>query len=239
MSHTIKPWTEEELQYLREHAESMLIKDMAKHLGRSRASVHGAMGRYGICTGRTGCFPKGHKSWNTGMKGLIVSEKIKKTWFKKGHKPQNTLYDGALTIRHDHPRRGGNKYMWIRLKENVWYPYHKYLWERKYGPVPEQHVLMFKNGNTLDCRIENIRLITMAENLERNRNVKKSIEALKKYQKGNNHPAVNLTDGYVAFLLSGGDKEIKDFLMEKRTDLIEIARLNYKLNREIRQKSED
>ena len=233
MSREHKLWTDKEIQYLRDHAETMLIKDMAKHLNRSRGSVHGAMQRFGITTGRTGCFEPGQKPWNTGMKGMEVAEGCKKGWFKKGHKPENTLYNGAVTIRHDHPARGGHKYMWIRIENALWVPYHKYLWERKNGPVPAGHVLMFINGNTLDCRLSNIRLITMQENMDRNRNYEKSKDGLKRYQQGHNHPSIRLTDGYVASLLSGGDKAIKKLLMEKHKDLIEVARLNYKLKRHI------
>lgn len=46
--------------------------------------------------------------------------------------------------------------------------YHRFIWEQVHGPIPPDHVVMFIDGNTLNCAIENLKLITLAENVIRN-----------------------------------------------------------------------
>lgn len=47
-------------------------------------------------------FPKGHVPANKGRKmNAGVYAKVSATMFKKGHMPDNTLYDGAESIRKD------------------------------------------------------------------------------------------------------------------------------------------
>lgn len=47
---------------------------------------------------------------------------------------------------------------------SVWEYEHYLVWEKHHGPVPEGYCLTFKNGNKLDTRIENLAMISKAEN---------------------------------------------------------------------------
>lgn len=42
------------------------------------------------------------------------------------------------------------------------------VWDRSHGSVPAGHCLWLRNGNSLDCHLENLELITQAERLRRN-----------------------------------------------------------------------
>ncbi|WP_445458407.1 HNH endonuclease signature motif containing protein [Flavobacterium sp. HNIBRBA15423] len=94
-------------------------------------------------------------------------EKTKKTRFKKGNIPFNTNPegDGAIVSRVD---SNGRSYKYIRISLGVWELYHRYLWEKEYGRVPENHIIVFKDKNTENTTLENLELITMTENMYRN-----------------------------------------------------------------------
>jgi hypothetical protein len=121
--------------------------------------------------GRKYWFKKGCTPFNKGRKmeewmseeGVEHSEA---TRFKKGQKPIQTLYDGAITVRSDHDRR---EYKYIRMAECEWEPLHRHVWELHHGAVPEGYNITFRDGNTTNCNIENLECISNAELMERNR----------------------------------------------------------------------
>lgn len=107
-------------------------------------------------------------------KGLKQSEwlpkesliKVRQGQYKKGNTPHNTnsIGNGAIVQRND----DGRIYQYIRIKKSKWVLYHRYLWENENGKVPKGHILVFKDGNTLNTDMSNLELISMAENMYRN-----------------------------------------------------------------------
>lgn len=59
---------------------------------------------------------------------------------------------------------GCKPYLNIKIGRK-WVSYHRHLWEQAHGPIPAGLILAFKNGNTMDCRLDNLELLTRAENL--------------------------------------------------------------------------
>lgn len=122
----------------------------------------------GIKSGRTGHFPRGHRPWNAGTKGLTGPNK---TSFKKGNAPPNRKPIGAERI--------GSKEGFILMKVPEPDPYtgfptrykhkHVYLWEQAHGPVPEGMVVAFVDGDKTRCDLDNLMLISRAELLNLNR----------------------------------------------------------------------
>jgi hypothetical protein len=51
---------------------------------------------------------------------------------------------------------------------NNWRPLHRILWEDAHGVPPPGHVVAFKDGNKLNCVLENLELMTLADNARRN-----------------------------------------------------------------------
>ncbi len=115
----------------------------------------------------------GNVSHNKGKKmPPEVYEKCKSTMFKKGQLPKNTAEkNGTISIRHEQSDRSigpGRAYKYIRISLGVWVPLHIHRWEKKRGPIPKGHCLWFKDGNSLNCTLKNLELITRGENVRRN-----------------------------------------------------------------------
>lgn len=142
------------------------VKKTQEYLDNWKLSGRGRM----INAGAKYRFPKGNKPHNKGRKlseyvDQETIQKIKKTSFKKGSVPHNTKYDGAITLRCD---KTGVKYLYIRIAKAKWMPYHQYLWIEANGKIPKGYIVVFKDKNSLNCKLENLELITYRENMQRN-----------------------------------------------------------------------
>jgi hypothetical protein len=94
-------------------------------------------------------------------------EKCKHTMFKKGQQPKNTYAeDGVISLRHN---KRGPVYKYIRLSAGKWKELHRYLWEEAYGPIPKENIIIFRDGDSMNCVLENLQMITKGENAIRNR----------------------------------------------------------------------
>jgi hypothetical protein len=49
-----------------------------------------------------------------------------------------------------------------------WKMLHVYMWEAVNGPVPDGHIVVFKDKNPLNCLIENLEMVTREEHMIRN-----------------------------------------------------------------------
>lgn len=119
-------------------------------------------------------FKKGSTSWNTGLKGQIAWNKgltgckypgMEKSWFKVGHEPHTTKYDGAISLRKEHDT--GLSYFHIRIEKAKWIHLHRKIWEDAKGKIPAKMLVYFKDGNQLNCVLENLGLMTRKENIQR------------------------------------------------------------------------
>ena len=152
-------YTEEMLMFLRQHEETPRTELTCKFNEKfgcnlSADSIKAKCLRMGLKTGRTGCFAKGQTSWNKGKKGYMGANS---TSFKKGNTPHNHKPIG-------HERITVDGYVEVKVAEpNVFELKHRQIWEQQHGKIPGSHVLVFKNLNKQDCRIENLMLVSRAE----------------------------------------------------------------------------
>jgi hypothetical protein len=190
----LKHWKETELKWIRKNAFIGIAK-LAVHFKVSTATIIGCLKNHGIVTGNNTKFKKGIVPFNKGKKVETwmrpeLIEKMKRTSFKKGDLPHNTLHDGAISIRTD---KTGKKYKYIRLKQAKWELYHRFLWMEAYGKIPQGSLIVFKDGNEMNCVLENLELITMKVNMERNtihrypEEVKGAIRIVSKLKRKINH----------------------------------------------------
>ena len=123
----------------------------------------------------SGRFVKGMTPWNKGTKGIQIGGK--QTQFKPGHLPHNTKHDGAISIRYY--KRDNRPYKYIRTANARWEPLHRYMWKLHNGEIPKGYVIRFKDGNTLNCDINNLECISRVENMNRNRNYEKHSKTMR------------------------------------------------------------
>lgn len=116
-----------------------------------------------------GHFKKGHKAHNKGKKwdeymSKESQQNSRKTTFKKGYTPANhrQLWEERLT---------GDGYTEIKIKEpSKWMLKHRYIYEKHYGKIPDGYSIMFADQNKQNFDINNLILVSRAENLIMNHN---------------------------------------------------------------------
>lgn len=130
--------------------------------------------KIGLSCPNGGCYQKGSIPVNKGTKGLM---KANKTTFKKGNIPPNLKKVGSIVRRKD---KNGYLYMRIKVAEpNKWEMLHAYIWEHKYGKIPKDHCVIFKDKNTLNTRLDNLMLVSRVEHLRLNQKYSNIDESLK------------------------------------------------------------
>lgn len=155
-----RQWTVTDIQYLRDNASIIPSRNLAKQFNVSHRALLGTLKRHKIRTGRDTRFKAGHLSWNKG-KSIRLSPA---TEFKKGQLPHNTKSDGAMSIRRD---TSGREYKYIRIAQGKWDLFHRYVWRTTYGEIPKDRIVTFIDGNSLNCDINNLKLITRGEHMAR------------------------------------------------------------------------
>ena len=176
---TRKMWTQEEIDILSGMYPDHFAKEIAGVLGRGVSSVYCKARQLGLeCSpekirrsGLMSCnhpnnvaarFTKGHHPSNKGKRmSPEVYAKVARTMFKKGNTPHNHREVGSERVNVD-------GYIEIKVAEpSKWRLKHRVVWERVNGAIPRGHNVQFRNHNPLDCRIENLYLISRVDQMAR------------------------------------------------------------------------
>lgn len=181
-----KLWTEQERQVLIEKYPNSYTSEISNLLNRSVRSIYAQATLMGLKKsdhfmqmelkkqadrlredGANYRFNKGHISHNKGRKmPKELYEKCKSTMFKKGNLPHNTKQDWEEGLRND---KNGKTYITIKVPGVKKMQFkHVWLWESINGKVPNGFNIVFKDGNTTNCTIENLECISNAELMKRN-----------------------------------------------------------------------
>lgn len=194
-----KPWTETECDHIRKHYADGETAPIAAQLGRTARAVFqkardlglnksmaffqtvasGRLQQDGRSMGKL--FTKGHKPWNTGIKGWVAPGS-EATRFQSGGKPTTTLPVGSY-------RRNKGGHLQRKIGDapgaahNRWRCVAELVWIEAYGPVPSGHIVVFRPGRfsavlgniTLDA----VECISRAENARRNHPSNRSPEYAK------------------------------------------------------------
>lgn len=189
-------WGEDDLARLRELYPDHTTREVARELKRSVYGVYGMANILGLHKtpeyikaharlqkgSRVGIehrYPKAHVPANKGLRRPGWSPgRMRETQFKKGErrgsaqhnwKPIGTILadsEGFLRIKvreakaAEEPSGFGNTKVWPLLNRHVW--------EQHKGPIPPKHIVAFKDRNRSNCAIENLELLSMADNARRN-----------------------------------------------------------------------
>ncbi len=185
-----KPWSAKDRQILRRLYPDAPTKELARRLKRPVQRIYAMAAKLGLAksakfhanaklsgrfdklsrAGEPFRFPKGHVPANKGLRRPgWAPGRMAETQFKKGFFPVNRDPDfyvlGALRINTD-----GYIDMRVSFEAGAkgWRSLHRILWEDAHGPIPRGHVVVFKNRDKLDVELDNLELITQAENCRRN-----------------------------------------------------------------------
>lgn len=116
-----------------------------------------------ISSGLDGRFVEGQeppnkgKTWDDFMP-KDSQERCRINAYKKGHQPHNHRQIGSIV-------RTTDGYMARKIGEpDVWEYVHRATWEKYHGPVPDGMMVSFKDGDKTNCGIDNLMLISRAEN---------------------------------------------------------------------------
>lgn len=237
-------FTKEQIDEIKRDYATTLNQDLADRFGCTIHAVHNAGFRLGLKKDKEFIrqiakdnFTEDHparKHWikkgtpppNKGKKqkeymSKEAIERTKITRFQKGSLPHNTLEDNTITERKD---KSGRIYKYIRIKLAKWVPYHRYLWEQHNGAIPKGYNIQFKDGDTLNCDINNLYMISRGEQM-----------------KNENSASKNLPDSAVAVYLvgkRGKDKALVEEIKSNHPELIELKRTQILLNRKIKEQNE-
>ena len=168
-----KKWTKEDDQRFIELYTNTPSKDLTKIFNCSYAAIKNRANTLNVKksgeymeANKPGQYRKGNIPLNKGKKMKPeLYNKVKSSMFKKGHQPHNTKHDGAISIRKD---KRGIPYKFIRTKQSVWIPLHRYVWEKQNGPIPKNHNILFKDGDTLNVSLDNLIMVDNKELMEIN-----------------------------------------------------------------------
>lgn len=166
-------WTEEEKEFLREYVILHTWPETAKEFNRrfgcnlSETAVRAFGKRFKIRTGRTGRFEKGHVPDNKG-KHAETKGRMAESQFKKGNVPANHLPVGSVRVRRSH--KGKQSYVYEKVAEpNKWRMKHILEWEKHFGAVPKDKIVVFADGDTMNTDISNLLTISRAQHAIMNR----------------------------------------------------------------------
>lgn len=175
-------WSENDLEILKKEYPDQPCAAVAATLGKSKKQVYAAAHKYGIkksesfkashlsgrLTGTVGTktrFQKNAPSWNAGIKIGTKGNSVK-TQFKSGQKPPNYKPVGSQ-------RTTGDGILQVKVSDtgyppDDWKSVHSELWKKHNGEIPDGSVVIFRNGNKTDIRIENLALVTRVELIKHN-----------------------------------------------------------------------
>lgn len=168
-------YTEEEHKFLRDFIPGHTYKEIVAEYNKrfeepiTEPRVKGYMANHKINNGLTGRFKKGHIPTNKGTHPPTVG-RMAETQFKKGGLPPNTKPIGYERITKD-------GYIEVKVKmrpnrktgEKNFVLKHRLVWEETYGPIPKGHNIIFLDGNKQNIALENLCLVSNAENLQMTR----------------------------------------------------------------------
>lgn len=185
-----KVWTPEEDEIIRNEYSNTKGSVIALKIGRSVSQVYNRAYFLGVKKseafllkqnqelgkalkkyGKETQFKKGNVPANKGKKQTEYMtaegiERSKATRFKKGVVSHNVVPVGTISERRN--ERRGTVYLYIKEKEHHWEQLHRHVWRNHYGEIPKGHNIIFKDGNTLNCEIDNLECVSDEKNMLRN-----------------------------------------------------------------------
>lgn len=161
--------------YLRKEYPERSNADLALWLHRSPRAVQLRAMKLGVTKTpefaaqqfKKGQFRKGQLAWNKGRERRFwASDESQQRMAKGQFKPGQVRDDnpnGRKNKPIGHEKVYADGYVWI-ITEHGRKQKHRVVWEQANGPVPPNHCIKFKDGDRTNCSLDNLYLVTRAEN---------------------------------------------------------------------------
>ena len=168
------PWTERQVSYLKKHyadTDISILIEKTHHDQRSIWNKAKALGlrksyEWKAENGRMHSqhpkaiatrFKKGQEPANKGkrIEEFMTAEGIassSRTRFKKGQQPHNARPIGSEVLHAD-------GYVYIKTAKGCVLK-QRHVWEQANGPIPDGHLIAFRDGNRQNCRLDNLYIIS-------------------------------------------------------------------------------
>jgi len=222
-------WCKEDIKYLVENYRTKGDKELAIKLNKLKRTFRIINGKKVYRT-----FTKKHIEKKMNLLGIHRTEEefnyIRKRNIKEGLTYAWSKKDNVYTLGIKPVAPDGTIRIWKhygRMMKNIkingkFRHYHRYLWEQANGKVPKGYNVVFKDGDTMNCVLENLECISDREIQLRNSGT------------------INLADKFVAFCMLGqkSTKEQRQSIIVNHPDLIELKRTQMLLTRKIKENNE-
>ena len=167
-------YTHEEDDYLIKNYDYITAIEAAEHLKRTVKSIYSRVNRLR-------------------RKGYNIAKKDPSAEGLKYAIKSNTHKAGTISVRICSNTK--KAYKWIKLPNGKSRRLHLHLWEKANGKLPRNKVLRFKDGNHLNCTLDNIICVSRAKIMKENQNGYKTRETIRVEKMGGLYESILL--GYV------------------------------------------
>lgn len=165
----------DEIEYITNNVPGRTLKELCSmvnakfNLNITEEMLSNFKSKRGLKSGLVGGqFQKGNIPFNKGKKwseymSAEGQRNSSKTTFKKGNIPKNHRPVGSERLTKD-------GYIEIKVKEpNKWRLKHRLVYEQEHGNIPKGHKVIFADGDRLNLKLDNLVLVSSAEELIMNR----------------------------------------------------------------------
>ena len=165
-----KPWSSEDDADMRRLYPVNEIRVLEKLFGRAEKAIAARAHKLGLTKAdnytppRRGCFEKGQRPWNKGIQ--FSPPGSEKGRFKPGQKPHTWQPIGSERVTKEGYLK--RKMTDTGYPPRDWVEVQRIVWEEHFGPIPDGHVVLFRDSNKLNFDPGNLELISRAENMNRN-----------------------------------------------------------------------
>ena len=183
-----KEWTLKEVDYLRKNYTNTCTHILATQLNRTAKSIRDKANKCRLSKERiwkqseidilykyypTHSAPQIAEMLNRTERGVAgkakrlgIKKRGKKQKVRKQQSGKNAKPVGTISKRLD--KRSGKTYQYIKVEKHKWIPLARYVWIRHNGNIPPKHYIRFKDGDTLNCRIDNLVMLSYKEHAKLN-----------------------------------------------------------------------
>lgn len=177
-----RPWTQRQLDYLQLHYADTPMAELKRRTGHAEKSIWQRAAAMGLHKSKEFLQEQGRRTSKHPnsiatrfQKGQVPMNKGKRdyefrspdaiarcaaTQFKPGHQPANTKPVGYECYR----RMGKTGYVYIKVSDDAKMVLkHRWVWEQANGPIPKGYNIMFRDGNRLNCSLDNLELVSRQE----------------------------------------------------------------------------